>query len=289
MTNSSSHVASLIGGEQVFANDHGSITQVTPNSLPVLQGMSIKRITLAVGAIREPQWNVNANQIAYVVRGKVLVSTLGSGDSFSSFVVDTGQMYHVESGAIYHIENVGEQEAEIIASLRTGTPQHFSLQNSFNAMSNAVLGNTYDLSASKFDVFDRHHASQITHRNGPAQIPDTAGLPNARLFDMSGQVPPLSYDYGSARLGRKQFWAALDDLSMYELIIGHTGMREPHWHPVTAELGYAEWSRPDDRAGSRRFFGHLRTIAWSGLLRTEGVSTSHRGLGRGRHPLPHLL
>ena len=96
--------------------------------MPVLQGMSIKRITLAVGAIREPQWNVNANQIAYVVRGKVLVSTLGSGDSFSSFVVDTGQMYHVESGAIYHIENVGEQEAEIIASLRTGTPQHFAAE-----------------------------------------------------------------------------------------------------------------------------------------------------------------
>lgn len=25
---------------------------------------------------------------------------------------------------------------------------------------------------------------------------------------------------------------------MYSLTIGGTGMREPHWHPVTAELGY---------------------------------------------------
>lgn len=41
-------------------------------------------------------------------------------------------------------------------------------------------------------------------------------------------------------LGRKQFWAALDELSMYSLEIADTGMREPHWHPVTAELGHVQ-------------------------------------------------
>ncbi|MFJ3490461.1 cupin domain-containing protein [Leifsonia aquatica] len=236
----SRHVAQLIGGEGVFENEFGSITQVTSSSLPILTGLSVKRITLAPGALREPQWNVNANQIAYVVKGTVLVSTLGNGDSFSTFVVQTGQMYHVESGAVYHIENVGDGEAEIIAALRTDRPQHFSLQDSVNAMSDAVLGNTYDLPSAAFAAFDRQHSSQIVHRDGPARIPDTAGLPNARLFDMEGQNAPLSYEWGQARLARKQFWAALDDLSMYELLIGGNGMREPHWHPVTGELGYVQ-------------------------------------------------
>lgn len=27
---------------------------------------------------------------------------------------------------------------------------------------------------------------------------------------------------------------------MYSLIIDHTGMREPHWHPITTELGYVD-------------------------------------------------
>ncbi len=240
MSTPSAHVASLDAGEPVFENELGSITQLTADSFPILTGLSIKRINLTRGAIREPQWNVNANQIAYVVSGTVLVSMLGNADEFSSFVVRSGQMYHVESGSIYHIENVGEDDAEIIAALRTEHPQHFSLQNSFNAMTNAVLGNAYDLPASAFDVFDRHDASQIVHREGTPSIPDTAGLPNAHLFNVEGQVAPLSYAYGTAKLARKQYWAALEDLSMYSLDVKETGMREPHWHPVTGELGYVQ-------------------------------------------------
>jgi oxalate decarboxylase len=168
----------------------------------------------------------------------VLVSTLGNADSFASFVVGPGQMYHVESGAVYHIENVGEIRAELILGLRSEHPQHFSLRDSFSAMTDAVLGNTYDLPASAFAAFDRSPGSQIVRREGPADIPLTAGLPNARLFDAEGQHPPLSYAYGNAHLIRKQYWAALEDLSMYSLQIKENGMREPHWHPVTAEMGY---------------------------------------------------
>lgn len=240
MPATSPHVASLTGSADVYENDFGRISQLTADHFPILERMSLKRIVLEPGGVREPQWNVNANQIAYVVRGTVLVSMLGTGDEFASFVVQRGQMYHVASGAIYHIENVGEEPAEIIASLRTAHPAHFSLQNSFNAMTDAVLGNTYDLPSSAFSAFDRHDAQQIVRRDGAARIPDTAGLPNAHLFDLDGQNPPLSYAYGSARLGRKQFWAALEDLSMYSLEVASTGMREPHWHPVTAELGYVQ-------------------------------------------------
>ncbi|HEY4269379.1 MAG TPA: cupin domain-containing protein [Galbitalea sp.] len=253
---SSNHVSTLTTST-VFENEFGSIAQLDAGSLPILSGMSIKRITLAPGAIREPQWNVNANQLAYVAAGTVLVSILGTGDVFSSFVVSTGQMYHVESGAIYHIENIRTDEAEIIAALRTDRPQHFSLLNSFNAMTDAVLGNTYDLSASAFAAFARQDAAQIVHRDGPADVPSTAGLPNAHLFDIEGQVSPLSHPYGGAKLGRKQYWAALEDLSMYSLTIRESGMREPHWHPITAELGYV-----------RRGHGRMTVLDPDGILDT---------------------
>jgi oxalate decarboxylase len=238
VTRISPHVARLSEGEDSFSGEFGSIRQLTATSFPILRRMSIKRIVLAAGALREPQWNVNANQIAYVTKGRVLVSVLGSADAFASFVVGAGQMYHVESGAVYHIENIGDGEAEVIAALRSADPQHFSFAGSVNAMTDAVLGNTYDLAASAFEPFTRRDPQQIVHRDGPARIPDTAGLPNARLFDAEGQIAPLSYEYGFAKLARKQYWAALDDLSMYHLRVGGDGMREPHWHPITAELGY---------------------------------------------------
>jgi len=240
MSTLSRHVASLVDAAPTFENDLGSVAQLSTGNFPILDGMTLKRIVLEPGALREPQWNVNSNQIAYVTRGTVLVSMLATGDEFATFVVKAGQMYHVASGAVYHVENVGTEIAEIIAALRTGDPQHFSLQNSVNVMSNAVLGNTYDLPASAFEGFPRGDAPQIIRRTGSASIPDNVGLPNAHLFDAEGQIAPLAYPYGSAKLARKQFWAALEDLSMYSLSIGGGGMREPHWHPVTAELGYVK-------------------------------------------------
>jgi hypothetical protein len=50
--------------------------------------------------------------------------------------------------------------------------------------------------------------------------------------------PPIGIAVGLARLARLQFWPALKDLSMYSLRIREDGMREPHWHPITAEMGY---------------------------------------------------
>ncbi|MFC6081118.1 cupin domain-containing protein [Sphaerisporangium aureirubrum] len=240
MTSTSPHITSLVTARPAFENELGSVTLVDATVLPILSRLSIKRVVLEPGAIREPQWNVNANQLGYCLSGTVLVSILGNGDAFSSFIVGAGQMYHVESGAIYHIENIGGERAEFVLALRHERPQHFSLRSSLSAMTDSVLGNTYDLPASAFAAFDRSPPQQIVRRTGAADVPSTAGLPNAHLFDAEGQHPPLSYAYGEARLARKQYWAALKDISMYSLRIRESGMREPHWHPVTGEMGYVE-------------------------------------------------
>ena len=251
----SPHVASLAGAEPVFASEPGQIRELTAASFPILRRMSIRHTVLERGAIREPQWNVNANQLAYVTQGRVLVSLLGNADDFASFVVEAGQMFHVESGSVFHIENIAEETSEVVAALRSGAPEHFSFAAGVNAMTDAVLGNTFDQPAAAFERFARAGASPIVRRDGPARIPDGARLPNARLFDTEGQIAPLSYAYGSAKLARKQYWAALDDLSMYHLRIGGQGMREPHWHPITAELGYV-W----------RGHGRMRVLRPDGVL-----------------------
>lgn len=239
----SPHWVSLTRSAPSFQSDLGSIQVIDSGTLPILSRLSVKRVVLAPGAIREPQWNVNANQLAYVLSGEVLISILGSGNEFSSFVVTKGQMYHVESGAVYHIENLGDSEAEIIIALRSERPQHFSLRDSLSAMTDPVLGNTYDLPSSAFEAFARPDAAQILQRRGTTTASPTQRLPNANLFDVEGQHAPLSYGFGSARLARKQYWAALTDMSMYSLHIKENGMRDPHWHPVTAEMGYVAKGR----------------------------------------------
>ena len=65
-------------------------------------------------------------------------------------------------------------------------------------------------------------------------MPATAYFDDPHKFSVHAMPPPVSIAVGSARTARLQYWPALKDLSMYSLRIREEGMREPHWHPITA-------------------------------------------------------
>jgi oxalate decarboxylase len=106
-------------------------------------------------------------------------------------------------------------------------------------MTDAVLGNTYGLSSAAFAPVRRStRAAYIVERRGPAAVPAVAAFNNPHKFDVEAQNALLSTPAGSALFARDQFWPALKTISMYSLRITDQGMREPHWHPETAEMGY---------------------------------------------------
>ncbi|QJU54880.1 cupin domain-containing protein [Herbiconiux sp. KACC 21604] len=246
MTNDtpSRHVRSLLDAPAQHRSELGSITRLTADDFPLLRGLSIKRLVLAPGSIREPHWHANADEIGYCLAGDVLVSILDNADVFSSFTISAGQMFTIGSGSLHHIENIGDGEAEIVVAFSHERPEDFSLHAAFGTMTDAVLGNTYDLESSAFAPLTRDTGSaDIVARSGPAVVPDTAGFGNPHKFDVEGQNPPLSYPFAHVKLARSQFWPALENLSMYSLTIEEEGMREPHWHPRTAEMGYVHKGR----------------------------------------------
>jgi oxalate decarboxylase len=235
----SRHAISLTDGEIVEQNELGSITRVTADTFPILSGMSIKRIVVNPGAMRTPHWHANCNELTYCISGTSLVSVLDSYSRFSNFTIRAGEMFHIDSGSLHHIENIGEEPAEFILAFRSERPEDFGLAASFGAMTDAVLGNTYDLPAADFatmrrDTTDRKFAA----RAGDPDVPSTARFDDPHKFAVEAQSPAIGVAVGSARLARAQYWPALKDLSMYSLRIGEDGMREPHWHPITAEMGY---------------------------------------------------
>jgi oxalate decarboxylase len=235
----SRHVTSLTGGEVVEESDLGSITRVTADQFPILAGMSIKRIVLNPGAMRTPHWHANANELTYCVSGTSLVSVLDSYSKFASFTIGAGEMFHIDSGSLHHIENIGDEPAEFILSFRSERPEDFGLAASFGAMTDAVLGNTYDLPAADFAAMRRSTTDKaLARRAGDPDIPSSAHFNDPHKFALEAQSPQIGVAVGSARLARMQYWPALKDLSMYSLRIREDGMREPHWHPITAEMGY---------------------------------------------------
>ncbi len=235
----SRHATSLINGELVEESDLGSIRRVIADHFPILAGLSIKRIVLNPGAMRTPHWHANCNELTYVVSGTSFVSVLDSYSRFSSFTVSAGDMFHIDSGSLHHIENIGEEPAEYILAFRSERPEDFGLAASFGAMTDAVLGNTYDLPASDFTAMRRDTVDRkLARRTGDAEVPATAWFDDPHKFSLEAQSPAIGVAVGSARLARAQYWPALKDLSMYSLRIREDGMREPHWHPITAEMGY---------------------------------------------------
>ena len=233
------HSIPLSSGSVSFSSDLGEIVGVSSQQLPILKNLSLRKLTLAPGSIREPHWHPNAVELGYCIAGHALVGILGNADAFASFTISAGQMFHIPSGAIHHIENVGDDTATFIIAFRHEASEDFGFSGSLGAMTDAVLGNTYDLSPSAFEPFKRSTISkQIVRRAGAAVVPAVASFDHPLKFDIEAQHPLLSFAAGDARFARDQFWPALKNISMYSLRITDKGMREPHWHPETAEMGY---------------------------------------------------
>jgi oxalate decarboxylase len=240
----SQHTTSLDSGETVFTGDLGSITAVTSGSLPILSGLSMKRLVLQPGAVRELHWHADASELTYCLSGDLLVGILGDDNQFTWFTLGRGQMFYAPSGALHYIENVGESAAELIVTFSNEAPQDFSFRASVGAMSDAVLGNTWGLDASQFA--NMRHTTEpawIVRREGPVEIPHEAEFGSPLKFDVEAEEPPIASSAGTARVARSQVWPALSDLAMYSLRIADDGMREPHWHPGTAEMGYVAAGR----------------------------------------------
>jgi oxalate decarboxylase len=233
------HYTSLTQGRTVFRSELGEVTRVTADDLPVLSGLSIKRLRLAPGAVRAPHWHANCAELAYCVSGRAIVSMLGNGSAFSAFEVSAGQMFFVESGALHTIDNVGDTGAEFIIAFRHERPEDFLLQGAFGAMTDAVLGNAYGLPAAAFAGLPRTtEGAYIVRRATPPDIPPGAARNDPHRFDVEAESAPIDTGYGQARLARSQFWPVLRDIALYSLRVTPDGMREPHWHPGTAEMGY---------------------------------------------------
>jgi oxalate decarboxylase len=236
----SKHKINLRESRPVFQNEFGTIQEFTTNELPMLKNLSLQKIELEAAAVLEPKWFVNCNAIAYVIDGNTLVRTLDSASDMSCFTVSEGQMFHVHSGALFTVENITNSKVTLLLCARHEHPKDFTLSASTGAFTDAVLANTYDVESSVFAKYARTTSPRvIVRRDGPPSVPENACWPHPYRFDVEEmQAPTNAPGVGSAKKARAQYWKVLTNIAMYSLRVEDEGMREPHWHPDTVEMGY---------------------------------------------------
>ena len=222
-------------------NNGGSRILATKSNFPALQGMSLYKLMLNPKAVREPHWHANADELGYCLQGKALVSIFATGNVKSTFQIEKGQAFFIPSGSLHSIENVGEDPIEIILQFSSDTPEDFALSTSFGMFSDAVLGNTWHVPANKFQSFKRTTKEVfIAEGKTPFNIPDDAHYHTVYQYNLDTASPLVSTQGGTAKVARKDVWPILHRQALYSLLLNGAGMREPHWHPETAELGYVE-------------------------------------------------
>lgn len=220
-------------------SEGGFRIRATKSNFPALQGMSLYKLVLHPRAVREPHWHANADELGYCLKGKVLVSIYATGNERHTFLIEKGESFFIPSGALHNVENVGEETAELVLQFSHEEPEEFGLSTTFGMFSDSVLGNTWHVSGEKFHSTKRAKKDVfIAQLESSSKIPET--YPTVYQYNLERASPLVSTEGGSARVARHDVWPILRDQALYSLLLNRKGMREPHWHPETAELGYIE-------------------------------------------------
>lgn len=240
----SKHVFHLRETAPQVSTPYGARTHVRSDDFPILERLSLARVTVEAGGFREPHWHANANELGYCLAGELLVTIFGDSNQHSSFTILPGQMFFVPSGALHALENVGDAQAELIIVFSNEQPQDFGLSGSVGMLTPNVMGNTWGLSCDALAGLPRGPEDMFAGKvDGTPVLAESASYPNDLKLDLEGMSPRIDNRYGKLKTARLDTWPALDQLAMYSLRIEGDGMREPHWHPVTAELGYVHTGR----------------------------------------------
>src|SRR6201996_1877658 len=232
----SPHVASLTDAKPIIEKGGSSTPGCGAPELPLLDRLPTRPLAPAPGPAREPHWHTNAHELTYCLAGEALVTVFGNESEHHRFTIRAGQMFFAPSGSLHVIENIGGGTCELIAAFTHEDAQEFGLSGSLGVFTDAVLGNTVDQAASAFA--GRRHGTGMDKIQYPEQVAVPAEddeRTDPLKFDVEAQPAPVAGPPGSAKLARGQFWPGLENISMYSLRIDDEGMREPHWHPVTAE------------------------------------------------------
>lgn len=216
----------------------------TASNFPALKGMSFYKLRLEPFASREPHWHANADELGYCLDGKLLVSFYKHGNIRDDFVINKGEMFLIPSGTLHAVENLSKSVSEAILQFSHESPEDFALSSTFGMFTDAVLGNTWNVPSAAFQPFKRSLEEVfIGKRTTLPKVEENALYVSPYKFNIEGASPLTGNLGGNVRVARQDTWPFLRNQAMYSLQLTNKGMREPHWHPETAELGYVNKGR----------------------------------------------
>ena len=200
----------------------------------VLKGMAAYVLEISPGCFREPHWHPNSVELSYCLQGRARVTLCMDENKIENFLVEEGDLFFVPKGALHCIENLDQGTTRFLIVFGDESPEDFGYSGFYGSMPAPIIEKVFEIKdapkGSKRDVFFSKGVGNITHAKNTS--------PYKLAFEKSDSI--VHTEYGVVKVGRASNFPALQAISMYSLELDQKGVREPHWHPNCAEMGFVK-------------------------------------------------
>jgi oxalate decarboxylase len=219
----------------------GTLRTVTRKNIPSLRDMALYSESIDPGSLREVHWHPNTGELAYCLEGQgtfSILSPLGDNDTFQ---IDGGSVAFVPNGYAHYILNTGSQPLRMVLAFTHEDPEHIDLSETLDHVPKDYLAETFGVTPTDFpqlsyrgDIF-LAKVAQATTEGSAASLGPHATKPYATKME---ETPLKTFEGGTVNELSIQQIPHLKDITLYWLRGQPHSLREPHWHPQTAELNY---------------------------------------------------
>ena len=128
----------------------GTVQALHPAAVATLAEMTLLRLVIDPGAVREPHWHGNAGEFNFCVSGAGQIGIVApSGESWT-FVVNTGDVAFIPNNWFHYIANIGDEPLELIAFFDDVAPSRIDLSTMTNFFPPGVLAASLDVTPETF-------------------------------------------------------------------------------------------------------------------------------------------
>lgn len=213
---------------------NGNFWEVYPRDFPVLKNTTCFILELFDASMRLPHWHPNANELGYLVSGKIEIYMWKYTGAASIYTVSAGQCWFIPMGALHSLNNIGDKSAVMAIGFDNANAQNVDLPVAFNGIPAPIR-----------TAYTSPHAALRDWR-GPTVDPFLGDLPEKFRADSDrdldspyridlGKISPL-YDHdkmGNITWAITDNWNILEsgNISILRAKLKPNTARDPIWYP----------------------------------------------------------
>ncbi|WP_426424962.1 cupin domain-containing protein [Bradyrhizobium genosp. A] len=149
------HRFALMSQKPRVSTAGGQLYVASAKEFPVSSTMTGIVLKLKSGAMHEPHWHTDANEWHYVLKGRTRVTLFAFDKRVAVAELSAGECAYIPANCGHSIQNIGQEDAEVIGALDSGTYHESSLGNWLAKAPRHLLANNFGVSDAAVANFGR--------------------------------------------------------------------------------------------------------------------------------------